>query len=389
MRTFETTHPWLAFRLRLDAGSVDLWLMLGEAASKVQHVADSLLKPAVEEELNTLYLAKGALATTAIEGNTLSEDEAIAAVEGRLHLPASQDYLRQEIQNVAAAYNAVVDELVRGDAQPFTGERIRDFNRQILADLPLGEDVVPGAYRTHSVVVGSYRAAPAKDCELLVDRLCAWLDGDDFVAPDPLRALPYAIVKAVVAHLYLAWIHPFGDGNGRIARMVEFEILLRAGVPVPAALLLSAHYNQTRAEYYRQLDQASRSGGDVLPFLHYAVRGFVDGLRSQLGVIWDQQFDARWEQYIYESFGAATSNAMQRRRLVVLDLSKRREPVRKAELRRLSPEAAEAYAGKTDKTLTRDVNALVEMGLIKRTVGGYEPNRDVIRAFLPVRTGGD
>jgi cell filamentation protein, protein adenylyltransferase len=285
------------------------------------------------------------------------------------------------------SYNAVVEELVHGDATPLSGERIQDFNRKILADLPLDDDVVPGEYRTRSVVVGRYRAAPAEDCEFLIDRLCTWLDGDDFVAPEPLRVLPYAIIKAVVAHLYLAWIHPFGDGNGRTARMVEFEILLRAGVPLPGALLLSTRYNQTRAEYYRQLDQASRSGGDILPFLHYAVRGFVDGLRSQLGVIWDQQFDARWEQYIYESFGAATSNTMQRRRRVVLDLSKRYEPVAKAELRRLSPEAAEVYAGKTDKTLTRDVNALVEMGLIKRTAGGYEPNRDVIRAFLPLRTG--
>jgi DNA-binding HxlR family transcriptional regulator len=42
-----------------------------------------------------------------------------------------------------------------------------------------------------------------------------------------------------------------------------------------------------------------------------------------------------------------------------------------------------------ERTLTRDVNALVEMGLIRRTVKGYEPNRDVIRAFLPVRSGGD
>lgn len=56
----------------------------------------------------------------------------------------------------------------------------------------------------------------------------------------------YAIFKAVVAHLYLAWIHPVGDGNGRTARLVEFQILLSSGVPSPAAHLLSNHYNQTR-----------------------------------------------------------------------------------------------------------------------------------------------
>jgi Fic family protein len=98
----------------------------------------------------------------------------------------------------------------------------------------------------------------------------------------------------VVAHLCLAWIHPFGDGNGRTARLVEFQILLGAGVPTPAAHLLSNHYNQTRTEYYRQLDRASKSGGEIVPFIEYAARGFVDGLREQLHKIRDQQWDVSW-----------------------------------------------------------------------------------------------
>ena len=47
------------------------------------------------------------------------------------------------------------------------------------------------------------------------------------------------ILKATLAHLYIAWIHPFGDGNGRTARLVEFMLLSRAGVPSP-----SAHLNE-------------------------------------------------------------------------------------------------------------------------------------------------
>jgi len=81
------------------------------------------------------------------------------------------------------------------------------------------------------------------------------------------------------------WIHPFGDGNGRTARLVEFQILLQAGIPSPAAHLLSNHYKQTRTEYYRQLATASRSGGNILPFIEYAVGGFVDGLKEQLALI--------------------------------------------------------------------------------------------------------
>jgi Fic family protein len=119
-------------------------------------------------------------------------------------------------------------------------------------------------------VVGNvYRGAPAEDCEHLLERLCEWLNGQDFTPREGMDAI-YAILKAVVAHLYLAWTHPFGDGNGRTARLIEFHILLSAGVPSPAAHLFSNHYNLTRAEYYRQLDRASKSGDDLIPFLsHY------------------------------------------------------------------------------------------------------------------------
>ena len=133
------------------------------------------------------------------------------------------------------------------------------------------EDVVPGAIRRHSVTVGRYLGAPAEDCRYLLERLCTWLEATDF-APQPGVELVYAILKAIVAHVYLASIHPFGDGNGRTARVMEFQILMVAGVPTPAAHLRSNHYEETRAEYYRQLDAASRSGGDLIPFIESASR---------------------------------------------------------------------------------------------------------------------
>src|SRR5919202_5399853 len=138
--------------------------------------------------------------------------------------------------------------------------------------------------------------------EELLGELCEWLNGPDFTAPTEDWRVPYEIIKAALAHLYLAWVHPFGDGNGRTARLLEFRILLAAGVPSPATHLLSNHYNQTRSEYYRQLARTSESGGDVMPFIVYAVQGFLDGLREQLKTIRQQQFDDRWEQFVYETF---------------------------------------------------------------------------------------
>jgi hypothetical protein len=84
------------------------------------------------------------------------------------------------------------------------------------------------------------------------------------------------------------------------------------GVPATVTQLLSNHYNDTRAEYYRQLKRTSDTG-DVLPFLTYASRGLVDGLEEQLGFIWDQQFHDRWEQYVYQSFGELRTETDHRR----------------------------------------------------------------------------
>lgn len=363
-------------------------MLLGEARSKIAHVAGSLLNPRVAREMHIVYLTKGALATTAIEGNTLSEDEARRRVERELDLPPSREYLGREIDNVVAAYNGIRDELVAGVAPPMSRATIEGYNRVILDGLELDEGVVPGEIPAHSVAVGGYLGAPREDCGFLLDRLAEWLNGSDFVPRSAGWELPMAIVKAIVAHLYIAWIHPFGDGNGRTARMMELRILLEAGVPTPATHLLSNHYNQTRTEYYRQLREASRGDGDVLPFIRYALQGFVDGLREQLDTIRAQQFADRWEQYVYEQFGRTTTTARMRQRQLVLDMSKADvAPLAKQELRALSPGLVEMYHGKTDKTLTRDINALLSMELIRRRGGGYIPNKQIIEAFRPVTAG--
>ena len=387
MRTYEKTHSWITFTLDLRWASPAFWMLLGEARSKCEHIANVPLRPATAEQLHLLYLAKGALATTAIEGNTLSEDEVVRHLEGKLRLPPSKEYLTREIDNIVTACNNIGAEVRSGRPPALSVTTIKEFNRLVLDKLNLGEGVIPGEIRTHSVGVARYRGAPAEDCEYLLDRLCTWLDSSDFEPPRdmPDMDLVYAIIKAIVAHLYLAWIHPFGDGNGRTARLVEFLILVTSGVPGPAAHLLSNHYNQTRSEYYRQLDQASQSGGEVLPFLNYAVRGFADGLRSQLERIRFQQWDVAWENYVHEKFQHRTSPSDVRRRHLLLDLSDREEPVPFGKLREVSPRVAAAYATKTAKTLSRDLNALIEMDLLELAPAGYRAKKETILAFLPLR----
>lgn len=395
-REYEQTHPWLSFDVDLERASYRLWLLLGEATSKSDHVRRALLRPDVAADLQKVFLVKGALATTAIEGNTLSEDEARQVFEDSLKLPPSKAYLAQEIRNVLNAFDRIRDEILPDAANAdLTVEKIKLYNRMVLEDLPGEEEVEPGVIRKHSVVVGRYRGAPAQDCELLLGKLCNWLNSDAFTAPEdqPELAPPLAILKAVLAHLYLTWIHPFGDGNGRTARLLEVHILLASRFPQPVTQLLSNHYNHTRSEYYRQLDLTTTEGAN--DFLLYAVQGLVEELRGQLDRIWTMQYVDRWEQYVHQQFGETSTDSQRRQLRLVKDLSKASiqtvphhplpslQPIRRARLRRISPALAEAYARKTERTLTRDLNALEAKGLIVRTDYGWYPNSDSVLAFMP------
>jgi Fic family protein len=384
MRTYERTHPWISFRLNLERAKPQFWVMLGECQSKCEHISGVPLQPETVEELHLMYLAKGVKATTGIEGNTLTEDEVMKQIRGELFLPPSQDYLKQETQNIIDECNRITDEIVAGRLPALTTARIKELNAAVLRGLEPGEGVVPGEVREHSVVVGLYRGAPAQDCEYLLDRLCEWLAGDTFTPPPGMEII-YAIIKAVMAHLYMAWIHPFGDGNGRTARLIEFQLLIGSGVPSAAVHLLSNHYNQTRTEYYRQLDQAGGAGGEVLPFLEYAARGFRDGLRAQIQLVQEMQMRVTWRDYVYEAFRHKRSAVNARRRNLVLELSNLPGPVSISQLQELSPRIAREYALKTEKSLSRDINELIKMGLVQRDGRGVRACRELILGFLPVK----
>lgn len=383
--TYQESHPWLTFEVDIAKAPPELWIMLGECQSKCEHISWAPLLPEIQDKVHRLYLAKGSLATAAIEGNTLSEKEVMLQLEGKLKLPPSKEYLALEIKNIVSACNEVLGLMITKGTPDLTPERLRHFNAQILDRLDLDEGVVPGEFRSHSVGVSRYLAPKAEECESLVERLCCWLDSQTF-QPREGMAILYAIIKAVLAHLYLVWIHPFGDGNGRTARLVEFEILIASGVPAPAAHLLSDHYNQTRTEYYRQLDKASGSGGDVIPFLLYAIRGLRDGLKGQLEAIRDQQWDVVWRDYIWQHFRDKTSQADVRRRKLVFALSKLSEPVPIAKLVEIDGRLGVAYGDKTGRTIARDVNELVQMKLVTKEKHRVRARKEAIFGFVPVGT---
>jgi hypothetical protein len=139
------------------------------------------------------------------------------------------------------------------------------------------------------------------------------------------------------------------------------------------------------------LDQSSKSDGEIVSFINYAVRGFVDGLREQLETIWKQQLDVFWRDLVQEKFRgrnnpAENSNAATRQRHLALDLGDNTGWVEVGKTSELSIRLAAAYTGKTAKTVQRDVSALFEMGLIQRDGRKIRARRELILSFLPLRS---
>lgn len=393
-RAYERTHPWISFRVDLHAAPLQVWTLLGQAVARCGQIAGSALPPGAAEEMQSLYLVKGVQATTAIEGNTLSTEQIRERIQGRLPLPPSQEYLGREVDNILEACGEIAEAIVDGIQMQLTAEWIATRNRQVLAGLEkhLEEGVLPGEIPAHAVGVGRYRGAPRADCAFLLERLCKWLaeePGLSMFRQEDGNRIATAILHAVLAHLYIAWIHPFGDGNGRTARLVEFMLLARAGVPLTSAQILSNHYNLTRAEYYRQLDRSSRASGghgDPIGFVLYALQGLVDGLEKQCDEIDAIQLSIAWKHFVFDRFRQERrSPALNRRREIALALTDRKRPVRRAELRRLNPTVAELYATRTDKTLTRDINWLLGEQLIEKRNGRFLARVDRMRSFRPPR----
>ena len=378
------THPWISFRLDLTRLLPGHWVLLGECSSKIEHVVGTPLLPSLARELKTVYVSKGVHGTAAIEGNTLTEEQVELRLRGELDLPPSQEYLGREIDNLRRAYQLITAGIADADRNRVSEAEIRELNRLVLGGLPVDEDVVPGEYACRKHGVGRYRAPAPADIRRLMPALEEWLADEvwEFELGAPF-AMP--LLRAIVAHLYIAWIHPFGDGNGRTARLVEADLLARCGVPEISYHILSTHYNKTRGEYYRVLARTSATpAGDPLAFIDYALQGLVDGLRQQVREIREQHRAVVWRDFVYQKFRGRDSRRYSRMRRLALDLAAQPQPVPRARLWLITDEVAAAYMGRTPKTLTRDIRELLRLRLIRRIGPGFAANLDEIEAFVPL-----
>jgi Fic family protein len=376
-------YPHIPFARNWEIGTQATYL-LGRCDAIVDAISSLPLQPARRDQLLRVSLIKGAQATTAIEGNTLTEAEVEKVARGD-SLPPSKHYQQREVRNILDAMNGLLDTVAgQGDTALVSDELLKTLHMAVGRDLGDQFDAIPGRYREDERVVGPYKCPRPDHVPRLVSRLCEWLP-KEFGFASGRQTFADAVVQAIVAHVYVEWIHPFGDGNGRTGRLLEFYILLRAGNPDIASHILSNFYNETRPEYYRQLDRANKNR-DLSAFISYAVQGYHDGLTASLGTIQDSLFEVAWKFLVHSQFAEhryRKKTVFKRRRDLVLNMPP--TPLSPEKLTVLSGELARQYASLSPRTLLRDLDVLREMKLIVKVDGEYRPNTGLLASHLARR----
>lgn len=400
-RRYLETHPWINFEFQPLVDRIDgaTWLNLGESFSKCSHLLGAPITPNTAMALGQVYMRKGAWATTQIEGNTLSEKQLDDILDEKSTLPESQQYLEQEIKNVISALGEIEKQIAQTSLNDpthvsnfrITPTWIKTINSQLLHNLELAEHVVPGEYRNVSVAVMNYRGAPAEDLEFLMGKFCEWINtliegaNDLGRSRDPIQGFAATFIIAVLAHLYFAWIHPFGDGNGRTARLIECALLANSNlVPWISTNILSDYYNKTRDLYYKKLEAAS-ANSDVMGFLKYSVLGFREQIKNQVAAVQIFQRNIAWRSFIDETFtGEISTEKAKRQKNLALNLSED-EFFSVAGLLQKNLYAKTFYSSKSPRTLRRDLDDLVKKGLVEGMSSSlYRANTRVMDGFKPL-----
>ncbi len=369
--SYKATHPFLVFDVNLKALPPRVWTWIGEIIAMCKSIEAMPLPDRDLNEFHRLQLATGALASAAIEGNTSSKKDAIELAQGTRKPVKYQDI---EIHNLLQLYRDATDDVFLGFGK-LSRDWLCEINRRVLDQVALpGTQVVPGEVRSHLVGMGTYRVPDQAYCGDLISRFCEFFSSHRFwrASENAMGYSQTAILKAIVAHLYVAWIHPCGDGNGRTARMVEFMLLFQGNLPAVAGFSLCRHYHATRPEYYLMLEESSFNREDYtlapLDFVMYAVKGLMNAIEEsvkEMQLLHENQY---WEDLLDEAFPGGTKTES-RLKAMALALGTREGALTVSQIR--GAMAADSYfEPMTYQTLTRGLRTLIAGGWAKRTARG-------------------
>lgn len=337
---------------------------LTEALTDVSHAQGLLLGRLADvgmmlrDQASLAALTEDVVKTSAIEGEVLN----VASVRSSIarHLGVDIGATAPVDRHIEGMVEMVLDATSRS-AEPLTSKRLFGWHAALfptgysgLSKIAVGRwrDDAAGPMQVVSGPIGRrkvhYEAPPADTLPVEIKRFLAWANGK---TGEP------ALVKAGLAHLWFVTLHPFDDGNGRIARAVGDLFLARADGSPQRFYSLSAQIQRERKGYYDALEHAQKGTLDVTDWLAWflsTLRRAVTSAQTTLdNVLARARFWQRW-----------AGTPLNPRQVKVLNrmfdgLDSRLTSSKWAAIAKCSPDTA-----------LRDITQLLDLGVLKKSPGG-------------------
>lgn len=306
-----------------------------------------------------------------IEGEILNPDQVRSSVARRLGIEyAGMPRADHYIEGVVAMVMDATSEY----SKPLTDERLFGWHNSLFPSGHSGlrkikvagyRDDSEGPMQVISGAVGNERvhfeAPVAAKVGPEMDAFLSWFN-------DKARNEGDWIVTAALAHLWFITIHPFDDGNGRIARAISDMALARSEKSSQRFYSLSSQIRQEHAEYYKILEATQKSSMDVTPWLDWFVgctNRAIEGSQSTLANVFAKA--AFWNSFV-------NTHVNERQRLMLNRLLDGFEG-------KLTTDKWQKMTKSSARTAVRDIQDLVDKGaLIQNEEGGRSTSYRLARA---------
>src|ERR1017187_7263152 len=242
-----------------------------------------------QEEAVLTTLTEDVLKSSEIEGEKLDAEQVRSSLARRLGIDIGA--LKPADRNVDGIVEMMLD-ATRSYQKPLTAERLFGWHASLF---PAGRSgmhkIRIGAWRKDNsgpmeVVSGPvgkehvhFEAPPAALVDKQMHAFLDWFNGNSEIDP---------VLKAGQAHLWFVTVHPFEDGNGRIARAIADMALTRSENSSQRFYSMSAQIRQERADYYDILEATQKGTLDITPWMDWflgCLGRAIDGAQATLSAV--------------------------------------------------------------------------------------------------------
>ena len=224
--------------------------------------------PVLFFQLKQIFHLLESVGSARIEGNRTTVSEYI---EQKIERQERSTERFSEIANVEQAMSFIEESIDSGS--DITHRFIRELHQLSVDGLTEEGDRTPGAYRTWPVEIAQSRHLPPEPTVVqdYMDELVGFINNKD--------DKKYDLIKIAIAHHRFAWVHPFGNGNGRVVRLLTYALLIKYGFRVKDGQLINptAVFCNDREKYYEHLSVADRGSTEaMLGWCEYVLTGICD-----------------------------------------------------------------------------------------------------------------